>query len=76
MIMKEAMCTKKVYERPWTELVRVEVEGCFASSVTEYENAGSAGEGEYDDNPFTEFGTNSANSNAARTDSFESWGSY
>ena len=74
--MKEAVSTRKIYERPWTELVRVEVEGCFASSVTEYENAGSAGEGSFDDNPFGEFGTNSSGNNAARTDSFESWGSY
>lgn len=74
--MKEAVSTKMVYERPWTELVRVEIEGVFASSVTEYENAGSAGEGDYKDNPFEEFGATSPGNGAARTDSFESWGSY
>lgn len=74
--MKESVGTKKVYERPLTEMVRVEIEGCFASSITEYENAGSAGEGNFDDNPFGEFGASSSGSNSARTDSFESWGSY
>lgn len=74
--MKEAVSTKMVYERPWTELVRVEMEGMFASSVTEYENAGSAGEGDFKENPFEEFGATSSGNGAATTDSFDGWGSY
>ncbi len=69
---------KKAYECPWTELVRVEVESnLFASSVTEYENAGSAGEGGYQHNAFDEFGAASASSNSISTESFDDgWGSY
>ena len=48
----------------------------MASSVTEYENAGSAGEGNYEDNPFGEFGVNSSGGGTTTTDSFDSWGSY
>ena len=73
--MKESVGTKKVYERPLTEMVRVEIEGCFASSITEYENAGSAGEGNFDDNPFGEFGTNSRSSGIS-ADSFDGWTSF
>ena len=69
--------TKETYICPEVNLIRVEVESnLMASSVTEYENAGSAGEGEHKDNLFEEFGVNSSGSNAASTDSFDAWGSY
>lgn len=74
--MKLKAYEKKAYERPVTELTCVEVEGSFASSVTEYENAGSAGEGEYHGNAFEEFGSNPAGTSATSTDSFDSWGTY
>lgn len=74
--MKKETSQKKTYERPCTIMVAVEVEGTFASSVTEYENAGSAGSGEHADNPFSEFGSSSSNGGGAATDSFDSWSSY
>lgn len=68
--------TKEAYIRPEVNLIRVEVESnLMASSVTEYENAGSAGEGSYDDNPFGEFGTNSGSSGIS-ADSFDGWTSF
>ena len=77
MRMNKSVNMKEAYLRPETTLVCVEVESnLMASSVTEYENAGSAGEGDHKDNPFEEFGVNSSGSNAASTDSFDSWGSY
>lgn len=77
IIMLEKMYTKKAYERPLTEKVCVEVESnLFASSVTEYENAGSAGEGGYQHNGFDEFGSASVSPNSISTDSFDEWGSY
>ena len=75
--MNRSVNTKAAYLPPETSLVCVEVESnLMASSVTEYENAGSAGEGSYEDNPFTEFGVSSSGGNSATTDSFDSWGSY
>ena len=69
--------TKKFYERPTTAAYSVEVEGCFASSVTaDYTNAGSAGEGAYEENPFGEFGATSASGNSISADSFEGWTNY
>ena len=69
--------SKKFYERPTTAAYCVEVEGCFASSVTaDYTNAGSAGEGAYEENPFGEFGATSKGGNTIGTDSFESWTNY
>ena len=74
--MSNMVHSKDVYMRPETHLVCVEVESnLMASSVTEYENAGSAGEGDFKDNPFGEFGTNSSNGNTT-TDPFDSWGDY
>lgn len=68
--------TKEAYIRPEVNLIRVEVESnLMASSVTEYENAGSAGEGSYDDNPFGEFGTNSRSSGIS-AESFDGWTSF
>ena len=75
--MNKSVHTKDAYIRPETTLVCVEVESnLMASSVTDYENAGSAGEGEYSDNPFGEFGETSSSGNSARTDAFDSWTSY
>ena len=75
--MNKSVNTKEAYIRPEVSLVRVEVESnLMASSVTEYENAGSAGEGSYEDNPFTEFGSSSTSSSGISADSFESWTSY
>ena len=75
--MKESIKTRKLYERPTTGAFCVEVEGCFASSVTaDYTNAGSAGEGEYIENPFGEFGTSNSGGGTAKTDSFDSWVNY
>lgn len=76
MVMKKETPIKQTYERPWTEKVVVEVEGTFASSVTEYENAGSAGSGEHVDNPFNEFGSSSSESGGVAADSFDSWSTY
>lgn len=74
--MNKSVHTKDAYIRPEVNLIRVEVESnLMASSVTEYENAGSAGEGDFKDNPFGEFGTNSSNGNTS-TDSFDPWGDY
>ena len=75
--MNRSVNTKKAYLRPETAVLRVEVESnLMASSVTEYENAGSAGEGNYEDNPCGEFGVNSSGGGTTTTDSFDSWGSY
>lgn len=75
--MSNMVHSKGVYMRPETHLVCVEVESnLMASSVTEYENAGSAGSGEYVENPFTEFGAESSGSNTASTDSFDTWSTY
>lgn len=74
--MKKTYSTRLAYERPWTEKVVVEVEGTFASSVTEYENAGSAGSGDHVDNPFTEFGASAPETSGVGTDTFGSWESY
>lgn len=75
--MKETIKCKKVYECPCTEKVTVEVEGMCAGSTTSYDNAGSAGNGEYKDNPFEEFGTASnASASGTTTDSFDSWSNY
>ena len=75
--MNMTVRTKAAYIRPETTLVCVEVESnLMVSSVTDYENAGSAGEGEYEDNPFGEFGVTSSSGNSARTDAFDSWTSY
>ena len=75
--MNRSVHTKEAYLRPETVLVCVEVESnLMASSVTEYENAGSAGNGEYEENPFGEFGATSSGSNAASTDSFDNWVNY
>lgn len=75
--MKESVGTRKFYERPTTGAFCVEVEGCFASSVTaDYTNAGSAGEGEYVENPFGEFGTSNSGGKSVSADSFENWTNY
>lgn len=74
--MSKKVQSKGMYMRPETSMICVEVESnLMASSVTEYENAGSAGEGDFKDNPFGEFGTNSSNGNTS-TDPFDSWGDY
>ena len=74
--MSKKVLSKGMYMRPETSMICVEVESnLMASSVTEYENAGSAGEGDFKDNPFGEFGTNSSNGNTS-TDPFDSWGDY
>jgi hypothetical protein len=74
--MNMTVRTKEAYIRPEVNLIRVEVESnLMASSVTEYENAGSAGEGSYDDNPFGEFGTNSSSSGIS-AESFDGWTSF
>lgn len=76
--MKESERSRKIYERPTTGAYCVEVEGCFASSVsTNYNNAGSAGNGEYADNPFGEFeSANPTGGNAVKTQSFGEWVDY
>lgn len=75
--MNKSVHEKEAYIRPEVSLVRVEVESnLMASSVTDYENAGSAGEGEYKDNPFGEFGATPSSSNGVSTESFDSWSNY
>lgn len=69
--MKETNNSKKVYERPWTELVVVEMEGYCAGSTTNYDNAGSAGEGDYSDGGFGEFELGAAPTSASTTETFE-----
>lgn len=66
----------RIYDRPWTEKVVVEVEGTFASSVTEYGNAGSAGQGDHEHNPFNEFGASSIDANGLNAESFGDWEQY
>lgn len=74
--MKETNKSRQAYERPWTEKVTVEVEFAFATSTTNYDNAGSAGEGEYKDNPFEEFGAANNASSGTTTSSFDEWSNY
>lgn len=75
--MNKSVHEKEAYIRPEVSLVRVEVESnLMASSVTDYENAGSAGNGEYDDNPFGEFGSSTSSSNGVSSDQFDGWTNY
>lgn len=74
--MRETNTSARVYERPWTEKVTVEMEGFCAGSTTSYDNAGSAGNGEYKENPFDEFGTASQSASSISADSFDSWANY
>ena len=67
---------KKVYECPSTEMIAVEMEGFCTGSTTSYDNAGSAGNGEYKENPFEEFGTASQSASSISADSFDSWANY
>lgn len=77
IVMEETNNCKRVYERPFTEKVTVEVEGLLCASTTIYDNAGSAGNGEHKDNPFDEFGTTSATSaSGTNADAFDSWSNY
>lgn len=71
--MKETNNSRKLYERPWTELVVVEMEGYCAGSTTNYDNAGSAGEGEYKDSPFAQFDVPTFENNGATTQQFDSF---
>lgn len=69
--------SKALYERPVTTRVLVEVEHFCAGSTTNYDNAGSAGNGEYKNNPFEEFGSvSNASASGASSDSFDSWTNY
>lgn len=69
--MKETNTSRKPYERPLTELFSIEMEGFCAGSTTSYDNAGSAGEGSYSDNPFAEFEFGAAPTSASTTETFE-----
>lgn len=69
--------SKALYVPPTTTKVSVEVEHFCAGSTTNYDNAGSAGNGEYKDNPFGEFGSvSSTSASGASSDSFDSWANY
>lgn len=67
---------KMVYECPSTEMIAVEMEGFCTGSTTSYDNAGSAGNGEYNDNPFDEFSASTTPTSVTSTDSFDSWSNY
>lgn len=67
---------KMVYECPSTVMIAVEMEGFCTGSTTSYDNAGSAGNGEYQENPFEEFGTASQSASSISADSFDSWANY
>ena len=75
--MNRQSLSKALYERPVTTRVSVEVEHFCAGSTTNYDNAGSAGNGEYKDNPFEEFGSvTNASASGSSSDSFDSWTNY
>ena len=73
--MKKLNNSKQPYERPWTEKFSVEVEGFCAGSTTNYDNAGSAGDGEYKDDPFSEIG-GSSDASGMTTEGFDVWTNY
>ena len=72
--MNKSNNSKQPYERPWTEKLTIEVEGFCAGSTTSYENAGSAGNGEYHDDPFTQIGSNDMS--GMNTEEFGGWTNY